>query len=180
MKLLRRLSLVVGIIVLFFVIRTAFLDRDYSFSRSTVIAAPVNAVFPLLADLENWQDWNPWLQTDPSIVLTFSDPAKGVGAFYLWSGEQSGSGKLIITKSGYLEELDYRIEFEGWEDLPSYGRFDLKAIDGSMTEITWTFEGSVGDGFFLRWLASMMETRVAPFMEQGLENLESEITETNS
>ncbi|MBI3182498.1 MAG: SRPBCC family protein [Myxococcales bacterium] len=70
----------------------------YEVSRSATMPAPVEAVFPLVADLHQWPAWSPREMDDPAVRHRFEGPESGLGAVATWKGnEKVGEGKLTIT-----------------------------------------------------------------------------------
>ena len=45
----------------------AMLSQRYEVSRSVVVKAPTERIYPLIAQLENWPQWNPFIEIDPTI-----------------------------------------------------------------------------------------------------------------
>jgi hypothetical protein len=53
-------------------------------SRSILIDAPPEAIFPHIDDFHAWAAWSPYERMDANLAKTFTGPAKGVGAGYAW------------------------------------------------------------------------------------------------
>ncbi|MDX2223695.1 MAG: SRPBCC family protein [Rhodospirillaceae bacterium] len=69
-------------------------------SRATVIAAPAEAIFPLINDFRGWASWSPWETKDPAMKKSLSGAERGPGAAYAWEGNNDvGSGRMEITES---------------------------------------------------------------------------------
>ncbi|MEQ9231347.1 MAG: SRPBCC family protein, partial [Cyclobacteriaceae bacterium] len=60
--------------------------------RSIDIDAPVEKVFQVLNDFNQWAVWSPWLLIDEHPNVRVSEDAK----FYEWEGKRTGSGKMQI------------------------------------------------------------------------------------
>ncbi|HEY8428709.1 MAG TPA: SRPBCC family protein, partial [Sandaracinaceae bacterium] len=75
------------------------------------VAAAPDRILPHLTDLRKWSEWNPWRDLDPSLRLTYSDPASGEGAWYAWEGnDDAGKGRMEITTVGD-RAVRYRLVF---------------------------------------------------------------------
>ncbi|MET0676371.1 MAG: SRPBCC family protein [Bradyrhizobium sp.] len=112
----------------------------FQVQRKAVIAAPPEAIFPLIADFRRWVGWSPWENKDPAMKRTFAGPASGAGAVYAWDGNRNvGAGRMEILEampSRIVIKLDFIKPFEGH----NIAEFVLQP-QGSSTEIVWTMRG---------------------------------------
>jgi len=120
-----------------FLVIVSMQPAEFTVTRSTTIAAPASAVFPLVNDLHQWEKWSPWEKVDPSMKKTFAGPASGVDASYSWAGNREiGEGRMTITESKPNEVIRMRLEFfkpmEGTDDVT----FAFKQ-DGAQTGVSW-------------------------------------------
>jgi len=86
---MKKIVVAVGIAVLAAVAVTGVLRcqrTSYRLERSATIAAPPEAVQPLIANLQLWTTWSPWERPDPAVQRIFAGPDTGAGANYFWSG----------------------------------------------------------------------------------------------
>lgn len=181
MKIVKWIIGVVAILFLVFVVVTAFLPKDYKMERSVVIDARPGVIYNQLADLEAWQEWNPWNEMEPELTIRFGEKTVGEGAYYEWEGETSGSGRMEIVETQPPFLVRYQLIFEGYEDNPSTSAFRLNPLpDGSGTEAVWSFSGNVGDGYFARWLSVLIDSLVGASYEQGLKALKARCEELES
>ena len=172
MKFVKWIIIFVAVMLGLFVAVTAFLPKDYHVERSIEVSAPIALVYSQVVDLEAWQAWNPWNELDPDIVIEYGEKKAGEGAWYEWRSEVAGNGKMTITETEVPLKVRYVLSFEGFEDLPSYSSMLLQAGDPlSPTTVTWTFEGTVGDRFFARWMSVLMDKFVGQNYEKGLQML---------
>jgi uncharacterized protein YndB with AHSA1/START domain len=69
-------------------------------SRSLMIAAPAEKIFPLIDSPRAMNEWNPFPKADPNIAMSYSGPERGVGAVNDFSGNgQVGAGRAEIIES---------------------------------------------------------------------------------
>lgn len=66
-------------------------------SQAEIPASP-EAVFPYLADLARFMDWNPFPKMDPSTISTLSDNTAEIGATLSWDGKRIGQGEMRLTE----------------------------------------------------------------------------------
>lgn len=172
MKIVKWLIILVAALFGLFLIITFFLPKDYSVSRSVQITAPAPVVYSQVADLEAWQEWNPWTQVDPEIAITYGEGSAGAGASYSWESDIAGDGEMRILAAVPNAFVRYELIFEGYEDLPSYSEIEIQPMEGPEgVQVTWTFEGNVGSNFFARWMSVMVDRFVGASYEDGLEAL---------
>ena len=60
----------------------------YEVTRSAVIPAPAQDIFPLVNSFHEWTKWSPWEAVDPAMERSYSGSESGVGAKYTWSGNR--------------------------------------------------------------------------------------------
>ncbi|TDN46422.1 polyketide cyclase/dehydrase/lipid transport protein [Curtobacterium flaccumfaciens] len=85
-------------------------DKTSTIERSTVIAAPADAITPLLANLHRWVEWSPWEGQDPNLQRTYGGEPGSVGSTYAWKGNRkAGAGDMTVTRIAPTEVgLDLR------------------------------------------------------------------------
>ena len=178
MKFVKWLIVAVAVLLGLFVVVTFFLPKDYYVERSVDINAPATVVYSQVADLEAWQEWNPWSNLDPEMQVTYGESRVGQGASYTWISEAAGNGQMTITKADAPSYVRYELVFEGYESEPSYSEMVLQAENpAGPTSVTWTFEGDVGEKFFARWMAVLMDKFVGASYDEGLANLKERCEE---
>ena len=84
-----------------------FLPNQYQVSRTLVINANTQSIHAYTEDLKHWQNWQPWLDSDPTVKVTLGEISKGVDAFQRWTSDSS-SGELIFTRA----DPDYGIDYD--------------------------------------------------------------------
>ena len=172
MKLVKWIIGLVAALFLMFLLITFFLPRSYSVERSILIEAPAPLIYSQVADLEAWQEWNPWGGMDPHMTVSYGETTSGKGASYKWNSEVTGDGLMKILEAVPYSLVRYELGFEGWEDLPSYSSIMIAPIpDSNTTEVHWSFEGSSGDRFFARWMSVLMDKFVGSNYDEGLQAL---------
>jgi len=161
---------IVVIIVVFLGVGFLF-PSDYKVTRSIMITSDQTTLYPMIANLQKWQDWCPWTtETYPKMVSSYSGPELGKDAVWSWSGPKSGNGKLQITKSDPKTGIHYDLQFE---DYPvSKCELTMKSVDGGV-EVVMSNAGSVGTAPWSRYLGLFMDSLMGAEFEKGLERLKS-------
>jgi uncharacterized membrane protein len=166
-----------AVILVVFIIAVAaigiFLPTKYDVERSVVIDATPEKIHGYVGDLRKWDEWAPWKEEDPSIVITLGEKTSGMGASQSWVGN-SGTGALTITESSPEKGIEYDLLFDG-------GRYECKSSmkysrlpDGD-TKVTWAMSGDMGRSLTGGYFALLMSSMVGSMFERGLSNLKSTV-----
>jgi hypothetical protein len=138
---LLKVFLVVAAVITVFVIFIAMRPSDFRITRSALISAPPDVVFPHINHLHNWEAWSPWAKIDPSAKSTYEGPPAGVGAVFGWSGNnQIGEGRMTITESQPDSLVRFRLEFFRPFKGTNLAEFTFEPVSGQ-TRLTWTMSG---------------------------------------
>lgn len=172
---MRILKWLLGIVAVLAVVVFAggfLLPRDVTVARSVEINAPAEAIFPHVNSLKATEEWSPWLDRDPDVVLSYSGPDEGVGAKLAWASEhpQVGTGSQEIEASVVNERVQTALDF-GEMGLAK-AEFLLNG-SGDVTQVTWTLETDMGANPIGRWMGLMMDSLVGGDYETGLQNLKT-------
>lgn len=145
------------------------LPNEYSVSRSVLVHAQPDKIYPLLAAPQEWKKWSIWNQRDPAMQMTFSGPASGAGAGWDWRSKSQGNGGMKFTEAVANQRLDYELHFEGMGKASS-GALQLEAQTGG-TKITWSMRGNSEGNLMMKLFAPFMDKMVGADFEAGLNNL---------
>lgn len=171
---LKKFLLAIVLLIGGFAAYVATLPPTYALSRSTVIAAPPDAVFAHINDFRRWDAWSPWAKKDPNARVTFSGPPAGKGSVFQWAGNQDvGEGSMTIVESKPAESIGIRLAFVKPFEGESTSGFALRP-EGTGTRVTWTLSGQ--QSFLERAFCTLMggmERIIGPDYEKGLANLKS-------
>lgn len=143
----------------------------YEVTRTAVIPAPAEEIFPLVNSFHEWTKWSPWESVDPAMDRSYSGSDSGVGAKYAWSGNRkAGSGTMEIVESSKPNIIRIRLEFtKPFKTVnPTFFTF---SPSGSGTQVTWTMTGEnkgIGKVFAL---FMNMDKMVGADFEKGLASL---------
>ena len=165
--LLKILKYLIGLVVV--LLAAGFLlPATYSAQRSVTINAPVDKVFPLVANHKEWKRWTVWNQRDPNMVMTYSGPEMASGSKWSWKSKSEGNGGMEFSAVEPNKRVGYILTME--DMTPATG--DLKFVpDGTGTKVTWDMKGDAGMNPVFRWFGLFMDKMVGPDFEGGLKNL---------
>jgi uncharacterized protein YndB with AHSA1/START domain len=171
LKILKWLAITVAALVAVLFVGGYLLSPEFRAVRSTVVNAPPDKVYALLADPREWKRWTVWNQRDPAMAITYSGPASGAGAGWAWQSQTEGDGKMTFTAAEPGRRLAYDLFFPDF-GTTSNGALEL-APEGGGTKVTWTMNGNMGSNPLLRWIALFGDRMVGPDFEAGLANLKA-------
>lgn len=173
MGFLKNLVSAVIIILILILVVGLFLPTSYTVQRYIVIDAPPEEVHEYVGDLKKWDEWTPWKEDDPTIVVTHGDKTSGVGASQSWVGE-SGDGALTITKDAPEKGIEYDLVFDGGTYVCE-SAMNYDALQDGGTKVTWVMDGDMGTPVIGGYFAIMMDSMVGEMFDRGLSNLKAKV-----
>ena len=166
-----KILVVLAVIIVGFVVIVAMRPSEFRITRSALIGAPPDMVFPQVNDLHNWEAWSPWAKLDPAAKSTYQGPAAGVGAVFGWSGNNNiGEGRMTIIASEPHELVRFKLEFVRPFKGTNIAEFTFQPQAGQ-TRVTWTMSGRYS--FIPKAMGLFMncDKMVGGQFEKGLEQL---------
>jgi len=173
MKLIKRIGLGLGLLLIIFVVVGLILPTEYQVERSILIQADTAQVHQYVGDLTKWASWSPWKENDPSVVVTPGEKSQGVGASQAWLSD-NGGGSLIFVSSSPVKGVEYDLVFDAGK-FKSESALLYHAQDGA-TRVTWQVHGEIPSMPILRgYIAWLMDGEVGPLLGRGLEKLRLQV-----
>lgn len=169
---LKRILIGLGAIVVVLAGAAFLLPREISVSRAITIHVEPDIVFAQINDLKAQNTWTVWALSDPSMIVTYSGPASGVGMISTWVSEEEGSGSQEIIESAANERVKTALNF-GAMGIAT-GTFTLARAEGG-TRVTWTLDTDMGFNPLMRWMGLFMDTMIGADFETGLLNLKAKL-----
>jgi hypothetical protein len=174
MGILRFLLKTLVVLVCVFFIGGFLLPSSWMVSRSVVINASPEKIYPLISSFKAWTQWSPWNQTsDPSLQYTYDGPEIGVGAKQQWTSDKMGKGWMQLTEANPQVGVAYdlHIDMNGSESTLR-GNIAFSS-EGDDTKVTWSDEGDAGKSFTKRWMALLFKPMLGRQLNAGLNNLKA-------
>lgn len=172
MRLLIRIVVVVGVLLVALVGIGFLLPQAARVERATVVAAPPATVFALVNSFRQFDRWSPWADRDPAMKVERSGAEFGVGAKYAWSGNRAvGSGSQEIVASTPNREVRVKLAFGGF-DGASEAVFTI-VPEGEGSRVTWSLRTALGRNPVDRYFGLLMDRMVGPDYETGLARLKA-------
>jgi hypothetical protein len=96
----KKILIAIPALLILFLLVVALLPGDFRIQRSIVVNTDMEKAFQQANDFHKSNIWNPWMNFDPKIQISYEGPSSGVGATTLWTGNtQVGTGKMSIEYS---------------------------------------------------------------------------------
>lgn len=161
---------VVAIIALFLLI-AAFLSGEYRVERSTVVNTSPDVVYPLVAELEQWKNWSPWVEMEPAAKYTFTGEPGKAGSKWSWKGEIVGEGSLQHDELVENKSIKSSLAFISPQPMTSVEEWSFEPTDGG-TRVVWIDEGELGYPIG-RYFGLFLDDMLGKDFEKGLEKLKA-------
>ncbi|MDQ3110240.1 MAG: GyrI-like domain-containing protein [Bacteroidota bacterium] len=183
MKIVKRISIVLGILVGIWLILALIAPSSAHVERSVMVNAPAATVFDQVNTMQNWKSWSYWDNIDKNMKDSFAGPPAGIGAVHYWESQNDsvGKGSLTITKSEPNAFVETTLNFEGMGT--SVGGWKMKDTAGAVQVTTYM---DMEAPFFMRpmMLFMNMDEMLGADFEKSLSGLkrvaESAATSTPS
>lgn len=146
---------------------------SFRVERSALIEAPADRIFPLIADLETMNSWNPFNRREAGSTAEYIGPRSGVGAKFAFDGPKSGTGTIEITDARVPSLVAMRLLMSKPMAADNHIEFNLRP-EGSGTRVAWSMDGACDR--LLPKLVGMvmnMDKMVGGEMETGLARVKS-------
>ena len=172
MKTLKKLLIGLLLIAVVLVLVSYLLPDRYLVQRSVVIQTDAAKIFPMIANLKNWESWSAWTKAmDPTKTDTFEGPDADVGATMKWNGQKVGEGSLQLMKVTPLELIEYALAMNHGQ-FKSSGTFRFEKV-AEGTKLTWADAGALGNNPLHRWFGLLMDKMMGGDFQKGLDNLKT-------
>ena len=145
----------------------------FRIERSTLIAAPPEAIFPLVEDFRRWREWSPYEEIDPNLKRTYSGPEQGAGAAYAWEGNgKAGAGRMEIVEADKPSRIAIKLDFTRPMRANNRAEFTFRP-EGGGTRVAWAMEGARPFMMKLMGLFFNFDKMVGGDFEKGLAKMKA-------
>ncbi len=173
MKILKKILIAIGVIVVLLLAIAFFVKKDYAVEREITINAPREDVFDYIKYLKNQNDYSKWATMDPDMKKTYIGTDGEVGFISAWDSENKevGRGEQEITKITDGERIDYELRFyEPFESTEiAYMVTESESVDE--TTVKWGFKGHMPYPGNLMLLFMDFDEMIGGDLDTGLKNL---------
>jgi effector-binding domain-containing protein/uncharacterized protein YndB with AHSA1/START domain len=160
----------IALLALVTAIITSCSPTQYHVEREVVIDAPAALVFEHVNNHKMRDGWSPWEQMDPDMEKSYKGPESGVGAKYLWSGNDSvGTGSLEIVESVPNEYIKSTLTFTSPWESTSTTAWKFEEVEGGVKAV-WSVDGELPG--YLFWMGEEeMDEMMGKDFQNGLDQL---------
>ena len=142
-------------------------------ARDTLINAPADKIFPHVANLKAFNEWSPWAELDPDMVISFAGEDTGEGQIMTWDSKKDmGSGSMEVVEAIESETVVTALDFG--KNGSATARFDL-VPEGDATRVTWSMVSELGYNPIARWFGPLIKSEVEEHYTKGLVKLRQKV-----
>ena len=164
--------LIIGALIAALLVYAATRPDSFRLERSATIAAPPDAIYPLISDFHEWRKWSPYENLDADLKRTYSGAPSGLGAVYEWDGAKAGAGRMEITEATPSSRITIKLDFSKPFAAHNTAEFTLSPMEGGTT-VTWAMSGDSPYMAKLMGVFFSMDQLVGKDFETGLANLKA-------
>ncbi|MGI8892091.1 MAG: SRPBCC family protein [Bacteroidia bacterium] len=170
MKTLKILLGILAVLVIAILIMAAIAPTSTTVQRSITINAPSEIVMEEVNSLEQMQNWSPWAEMDPNMIVSYEGNLGSVGSVSKWKGNKDvGSGEQTITNITE-NRIETQLKFyEPWESTAD--AFIQLNPEGDATQVTWSFTSPAPFPWNAMMLFMNMDEMLGKDFEKGLNKL---------
>lgn len=158
------IGLVVAVLIGF-----SFLPSEYNLEGSIEIDAPVEKVYTLIGDLEQWEQWHPFKDNDEKTRIVFIDAPSGEGAIQAWSSKIEGRGRMEFLSVRPNEHIGYEMKNTKYA-FKSSGDIKFEPIQGGV-KVTWTNTSNAGWNPIWKYALRSFEADIDEYFALAMENI---------
>lgn len=163
------LYILLGIIALV-VLLMFVLPGSYIVTKSITINSDVSKCYDMVADLNNYRDWNPWSKMEPDAKKSISGTPKTVGHRYDWEGKKIGIGSLTVKRVDTNKAVDLTLEFVKPFQSVADDNWIFEQLPNNQVKITWSNSGALPAGM-ARLMGPMITKNLDKQFQQGLDSI---------
>ena len=123
-----------------------------------VIDAPLDAVYAKVADLAQWQQWNPWVDAQAATTLTLSARTDQAGSRCTWTSDNLGAGFVEQIRLFPGRRVEQRLRLKQPFTVTGRSEWTFKELGGK-TEVCWRLRGRVA--FSMRAFSTTVKASLA-------------------
>lgn len=175
MRILKILLSILIILVCIFFIGGFLIPDEWKVTRSIVIQASPEKIYPFISDFKQWDKWSPWNSTkDATLKYTYEGPNAGIGSTQRWISKNMGTGWMRFTSANPQRGVSYDLFININETSSSLqGNIKFIPVNDHETTLIWTDRGHSGDNYLKRWFSLMLKPMLEKDLDLGLTGLKT-------
>jgi uncharacterized protein YndB with AHSA1/START domain len=171
MKILKYIGIGLGGLIILLLIVPVVLPTTSTMNRSMVINASPDSVYNYISNFNNFSQWSPFLEKEPTAKVTVE--GTGVGSKYSWAGEEIGKGSMTIIGLDPNKLVDIKLEFIEPFQTVSSTKWTIEPVEGG-SKLIWKYSEE-NIPYFKRYFGICMDGILGGLFEKGLSNLNNKI-----
>lgn len=170
---IKTFALVLVLLVGALLIYAATRPDTLAVQRTASINASADKIHPLIADMHQFNTWNPYHRKDPAMKGTYSGPSAGPGAGFAFEGNKDvGKGSLKITEVAAPSRV--AMELHMLEPMEGTNQIEFTLVpQGQSTQVTWAMRCTSPYIAKLMGIFINMDQMIGRDFEAGLANLKA-------
>ena len=167
------LYILLGIIVLFLLV-AAFAGTAWSYKKSILIQATPDKVWSNIGTLHAINQWNPWMDLDPTMKVQYSGTDGTPGASFSWDSpvKNAGAGSQTILEVRDRREVATRVDF--LRPFKSTGLADFSMEpERNTVRVSWSLKCSLPYPMNIIKLFGVMQKNMDRDFSKGLNKLKA-------
>src|SRR5687768_923374 len=135
---LKKIGVALVVVIAVLLVVPAFLPSKVHIERTAEYNAPASKVFGVLSDMNQFAEWNPWKEMEPSAKIEVA--GQGLGSTYAWEGEKTGSGKMTV--SSLTPDQNVQVKMDFYEPMSGNADVQWKIIPNSdqSSKVVWEMD----------------------------------------
>jgi ribosome-associated toxin RatA of RatAB toxin-antitoxin module len=146
------------------------LPKNYKVTKSIVINSDLSKCYDMVADLNNYRDWNPWSKMEPDAKKTITGTPKTIGHQYDWEGKKIGIGRLTVKKVDTNKSVDLDLEFFKPFQSKADDNWVFEQMPNNQVKVIWSNRGEL-PLLAARLMGPMITKNLNQQFEQGLASI---------
>jgi uncharacterized protein YndB with AHSA1/START domain len=175
MKIIKRIVLAIGALVLLVLIVALFVPKAMKAEREIVIAQPNEKVFDYIRHLKNQDNYSKWANMDRAMKREYRGTDGTVGFVSAWDSDKDdvGKGEQEIKAIDPGKRIDFELRFLKPFKSTASAYMLTNAVDSSHTKVTWGFSGNMAWPMNIFRLFMDPEKAIGDDFSTGLGNLKA-------
>ena len=172
MRILKFLISILVVLFGIFIVGGFLIPSEWMVSRSVVIHAHAEQIYPYVSHFKEWEKWSPWSsRKDVTLHYVYEGPESGAGSKQSWKSDTMGSGWMKLTSADPQSGVAYDLFIDmGQSQSTLHGTIHFTP-EGGDTKVTWTDKGDAGTNFVKRWLSLVIKFMIGKEFNTGLADL---------
>ncbi len=174
MKIIKKILLAIGILILLVLISALFIKKDYSVEKENIINKPATEVYDYVRILSKQNAFSTFAKKDPNMKSVYTGKDGETGSVFAWEGNSEvGSGEQKITKLTKDQRIDIEMHFINPFESYAPAYFTFENVSANQTKIKWGMNGKMAYPLNFMRIFFDMEEMIGKEYQISLQNLKS-------